>query len=90
MCLVFAYAEPLFVDPYAGCFVPPNVQMDMKQCSQPYCLATKFIDDKLLRTVNHIDGVKQVFGGNQNNGKSSSFMSVKFNRLCSHIGRLFC
>ncbi|KAG7970873.1 hypothetical protein I3843_07G107100 [Carya illinoinensis] len=52
--------EPLFVDPYAGCFVSPNVKMDMRQCSHHYCLATKFIDDKLLRTVNHIDGVNQV------------------------------
>ncbi|XP_059438931.1 O-methyltransferase 1, chloroplastic [Corylus avellana] len=52
--------EPLFVDPYAGCFVPPDVQMDMKQCSHHYCLATKYIDEKLLRTVNHIDGLKQV------------------------------
>ncbi|KAG6647897.1 hypothetical protein CIPAW_07G109800 [Carya illinoinensis] len=34
--------------------------MDMRQCSHHYCLATKFIDDKLLRTVNHIDGVNQV------------------------------
>lgn len=53
-------AEPLFVDPYAGCFVAPNAQMDMKQSSDHYCLGTKFIDDKLLRTVNHIDGLKQV------------------------------
>ncbi|KAM2672614.1 hypothetical protein EV1_008281 [Malus domestica] len=52
--------KPLFVDPYAGCFVPPNAQMDMMQCSHHYCVATKFIDDKLLRTVNHIDGLKQV------------------------------
>lgn len=55
-----AYAEPLFVDPYAGCLVPPDVQMDLKKYSHHYCLATKFIDDKLLRTVNHMDGLKQV------------------------------
>lgn len=52
--------EPLFVDPYAGCLVPPDVQMDLKKYSHHYCLATKFIDDKLLRTVNHMDGLKQV------------------------------
>ncbi|KAL5795623.1 hypothetical protein ACOSQ2_000443 [Xanthoceras sorbifolium] len=52
--------EPLFVDPYAGCFVPPEIQMDLKKHSHHYCLATKFIDDKLLRTANHIDGLKQV------------------------------
>ncbi|BBN67217.1 S-adenosyl-L-methionine-dependent methyltransferases superfamily protein, partial [Prunus dulcis] len=34
--------------------------MDMKQSSDHYCLGTKFIDDKLLRTVNHIDGLKQM------------------------------
>ncbi|KAJ8749552.1 hypothetical protein K2173_026201 [Erythroxylum novogranatense] len=52
--------EPLFVDPYAGCFVRPNMQMDLKKYSHHYCLATRFIDDKLLQTVNHIDGTKQV------------------------------
>ncbi|KDP28170.1 hypothetical protein JCGZ_13941 [Jatropha curcas] len=52
--------EPLFLDPYAGCLVDPTVQMDLKKYSHHYCLATKFIDDKLLRTVNHIDGLKQV------------------------------
>lgn len=57
---MLACAEPLFVDPYAGCFVAPNVEMAMKKYSHHYCLATKFIDDKLLRTVNHIDGLKQV------------------------------
>lgn len=34
--------------------------MDMKKPLHPYCIATKFIDDKLLRTANHIDGLKQV------------------------------
>ncbi|GLU03739.1 hypothetical protein SLE2022_209230 [Rubroshorea leprosula] len=52
--------ERLFVDPYAGCFVHPNIQTDLKKKRSHYCLATKFIDDKLLRTVNHIDGLKQV------------------------------
>ncbi|XP_015891959.2 O-methyltransferase 1, chloroplastic isoform X2 [Ziziphus jujuba] len=52
--------EPLFVDPYAGCFVSPHIQMDMRKSLHPYCIATKFVDDKLLRTVNHIDGLKQV------------------------------
>ncbi|XP_065860461.1 O-methyltransferase 1, chloroplastic [Euphorbia lathyris] len=52
--------EPLFLDPYAGCLVDPTMQMDLKKYSHHYCLATKLIDDKLLRTVNHIDGIKQV------------------------------
>lgn len=55
------FAEPLFIDPYAGCFLPPNVEKDMEQYPLHYCLATKFIDDKLLSTMNHIDGLKQVF-----------------------------
>ncbi|XP_028771101.1 uncharacterized protein LOC114728371 isoform X2 [Neltuma alba] len=52
--------HPLFVDPYADCLVPPNTSKDADQDSHPYCLATKFIDDKLLWTVSHIDGLKQV------------------------------
>ncbi|KAK9983701.1 hypothetical protein SO802_033226 [Lithocarpus litseifolius] len=52
--------DPLFLDTYAGCFVPPPVQTDIKQHSDHYCLATRFLDDALLRTVNHIDGFKQV------------------------------
>ncbi|CAN1267352.1 O-methyltransferase 1, chloroplastic [Linum perenne] len=52
--------EPLLVDPYAGCFVDPNMQMVLKKNPHPYLVATKFVDDKLLRTVHHIDGLKQV------------------------------
>ncbi|KAF8387873.1 hypothetical protein HHK36_026535 [Tetracentron sinense] len=54
--------EPLFLDPYVGSFVTPDTLMDMKQYPlisaslHPYCLATKFIDDKLLSTMNHMDG----------------------------------
>ena len=60
ICSDSCIVEPLFVDPYAGCLVHPDVQMDLKECSHQYCLATKFIDDKLLSAVNHIDGLKQV------------------------------
>ncbi|EOX95103.1 S-adenosyl-L-methionine-dependent methyltransferases superfamily protein [Theobroma cacao] len=54
--------EPLFVDLYAGCFaqVPSHTRIDLKKRLQHYCIATKFIDDKLLRAVNHMDGLKQV------------------------------
>ncbi|XP_057963908.1 O-methyltransferase 1, chloroplastic isoform X2 [Malania oleifera] len=52
--------EPLFLDPYAGCFVPPDIEMDLEHYPYNYCLATRFIDDKLLSTMNHIDGLKQV------------------------------
>ncbi|XP_021280859.1 uncharacterized protein LOC110414120 isoform X2 [Herrania umbratica] len=54
--------EPLFVDLYAGCFaqVPSHTRIDLKKRLEHYCIATKFIDDKLLRAVNHMDGLKQV------------------------------
>ncbi|KAI3975743.1 hypothetical protein MKX01_023169 [Papaver californicum] len=56
--------EPLFVDPYAGCFVTENdVQRDVDQYSSAashYCLATKFIDDKLLDTMTKMDELRQV------------------------------
>ncbi|XP_052112970.1 O-methyltransferase 1, chloroplastic isoform X2 [Arachis duranensis] len=52
--------DPLFVDQYASCLVPQNFHKEKLQDLNPYCLATKFIDDKLLHTVNLIDGVKQV------------------------------
>ncbi|KAK9129250.1 hypothetical protein Sjap_009737 [Stephania japonica] len=59
--------EPLFLDPYAGCFVPLDVQKALKHQNQPetssahfYCVATKFIDDQLIGIANRMDGVKQV------------------------------
>ncbi|KAK7396899.1 hypothetical protein VNO78_18061 [Psophocarpus tetragonolobus] len=52
--------EPLFLDPYAACFVPHNTPKDVIQDVHPYCLATKFIDDKLLGTVSLTDGLKQL------------------------------
>lgn len=58
---------PLFLDPYAGCLIPPFTNKDMKQYQPPttpschYCIATKFIDDKLLSTLNHMEGLRQVF-----------------------------
>lgn len=52
--------DPLFIDPYVGCLVPPGVQVNMKQHPRKHCLATKFIDDKLLTAINHTDGLRQV------------------------------
>ncbi|KAL2540484.1 S-adenosyl-L-methionine-dependent methyltransferase superfamily protein [Abeliophyllum distichum] len=52
--------DPLFIDPYVGCLVPPDFQVNMKQHPHKHCLATKFIDDKLLTTMNHTDGLRQV------------------------------
>ncbi|KAG2331266.1 hypothetical protein Bca4012_019156 [Brassica carinata] len=53
--------EPLFIDPYAACFLPPSTNKELNIPEQQhYCLATKFIDDKLLQTAKRIDGLKQV------------------------------
>ncbi|KAK2965171.1 hypothetical protein RJ640_019926 [Escallonia rubra] len=55
--------EPLLVDPYAGCFVPHSVEVDEVHAELPphqYCLATRFIDDKLLAATKEIEGLKQV------------------------------
>ncbi|XP_058083658.1 O-methyltransferase 1, chloroplastic isoform X1 [Magnolia sinica] len=58
--------DPLFIDPYVSCFIPPSSGKNTKQISAStaspchYCLATKFIDDKLLSTANHMDGVRQI------------------------------
>ncbi|KAH7837103.1 hypothetical protein Vadar_009547 [Vaccinium darrowii] len=56
---ILAFADPLFVDQYAGCFVPDNIPMDMGHYPHHYCLATKFVDDKLLTTLNNRDGLRQ-------------------------------
>ncbi|KAI7753881.1 hypothetical protein M8C21_023555 [Ambrosia artemisiifolia] len=54
--------EPLFVDPYAGCFAPPNLDLDEKldQKLHCYCIGTRFIDDQLLSVTKGDDGAKQV------------------------------
>lgn len=57
---MLALADPLFVDQYAGCFVPDNIPTDMGHYPRHYCLATKFVDDKLLTTLNNKDGLRQV------------------------------
>ncbi|MCL7044259.1 hypothetical protein MKW94_015039, partial [Papaver nudicaule] len=57
--------DPLFVDPYAGCFVTEcnivqrdNVE-EYSASASHYCLATKFIDDKLLDTMTNRDELRQ-------------------------------
>ncbi|KAL6957901.1 hypothetical protein U1Q18_034336 [Sarracenia purpurea var. burkii] len=53
--------DPLFFDQYAGCFLPrDDLPMHTEYYPCHYCLATKFIDDKLLTTMNNVDGLKQV------------------------------
>lgn len=51
--------DPLLIDPYVGCLLPSSSLEDMDQQLHPYCLATKFIDDKLLETTQSTDGLKQ-------------------------------
>lgn len=54
-------AEPLFIDPYSACFGPTTeLDAEHQHHHNHYCLATKFIDDRLLAVVKNIDGVKQV------------------------------
>lgn len=62
--------DPLFIDPYAGCFLSSvSSQNDgREQCptttaaSSPcyYSLTTKFIDDKLLSLMNSSDELRQM------------------------------
>lgn len=52
--------DPLFIDQYAGCFASKDIQIDVEHHSNHHCLTTKFIDDKLLNTVNKMEGPKQV------------------------------
>uniref|UniRef100_A0A7N0TAB3 S-adenosyl-L-methionine-dependent methyltransferase n=1 Tax=Kalanchoe fedtschenkoi TaxID=63787 RepID=A0A7N0TAB3_KALFE len=51
---------PLFVDPYAAAFTSSNGQSDREHEPHPYCLATKFVDDRLAEAMKNNDGLKQV------------------------------
>ncbi|KAK1420474.1 hypothetical protein QVD17_22100 [Tagetes erecta] len=55
-------SEPLFVDPYAGCFAPPELELNenLSQNLHHYCIGTRFIDDQLLSATKGVDGAKQV------------------------------
>lgn len=61
-------SEPLFHDPYAGCFVElelyKEISLDIQNVSTSslnyYCLATRFIDDKLLGNVNMHSSIRQI------------------------------
>ncbi|KMT06060.1 hypothetical protein BVRB_7g163850 [Beta vulgaris subsp. vulgaris] len=52
--------DPLFHDPYVACLVPANTPVYIKQHTHPYCVATRFIDDKLLQALRDTDELKQV------------------------------
>ncbi|ONK78679.1 uncharacterized protein A4U43_C02F21310 [Asparagus officinalis] len=63
-------SDPLFIDPYAGCFLSSiSSQKEIKEqypittcASSPcyYSLTTKFIDDKLLSLITSSDELKQI------------------------------
>ncbi|CAA2967714.1 S-adenosyl-L-methionine-dependent methyltransferase MSMEG_1480 MSMEI_1444 isoform X3 [Olea europaea subsp. europaea] len=55
-----AFEDPLFIDPDVGCLVPPDFHVKMMQHPHKHCLATRFIDDKLLTIMNKTDGLRQV------------------------------
>ncbi|KAI3741790.1 hypothetical protein L1987_59467 [Smallanthus sonchifolius] len=54
--------DPLFIDPYAGCFAPPDLELDtnLDQKLHCYCIGTRYIDDQLLGATKGVDGAKQV------------------------------
>ncbi|KAH9608933.1 hypothetical protein KSS87_002792 [Heliosperma pusillum] len=52
--------EPLFHDPYVACFVSPSTSINDNQSTHPYCLATRFLDEKLLQILGDTDELKQV------------------------------
>lgn len=56
----FCLADPLFTDPYIRCLLPSDIQMDVVQSLHKHCLATKYIDDKVLRVIEKTDGLNQV------------------------------
>lgn len=53
-------ADPLFVDPYVECLLPPGIQLDVNGSLHHHCLATRFIDDKLRDSMKNDDGLRQV------------------------------
>ncbi|KAH9305655.1 hypothetical protein KI387_010059, partial [Taxus chinensis] len=61
-------SEPLFHDPFAGCFIESdlykgissNIKCSTTRSLNHYCLATRFIDDKLLGAVNADDAPRQI------------------------------
>ncbi|XP_042047746.1 O-methyltransferase 1, chloroplastic-like isoform X1 [Salvia splendens] len=51
---------PLFTDPYIRCLLPLDIEMDVNQSLHKHCLATKFIDDKLITSMQKDDGLRQI------------------------------
>ncbi|KAG6426850.1 hypothetical protein SASPL_111085 [Salvia splendens] len=52
--------DPLFTDPYIRCLLPLDIEMDVNQNLHKHCLATKFIDDKLIASMQKDDGLRQI------------------------------
>ncbi|GER34702.1 S-adenosyl-L-methionine-dependentmethyltransferases superfamily protein [Striga asiatica] len=55
-----ACLHPMFTDPYIRCLLPPIIETEQAQILNKHCLATKFIDDKLVKTMQKIDAFRQV------------------------------
>ncbi|XP_075490182.1 O-methyltransferase 1, chloroplastic isoform X2 [Primulina tabacum] len=53
-------ADPLFVDPYIECLSPPDILADANCGLHKHCLATKFIDDKLVNVMRTNEELRQV------------------------------
>ncbi|XP_068664131.1 O-methyltransferase 1, chloroplastic [Aristolochia californica] len=53
-------SDPLFHDPYARYFALEFQHKSMEESTNRFCLATKFIDDKLLTTMNEMEELRQV------------------------------
>ncbi|KAH6755497.1 hypothetical protein C2S52_023260 [Perilla frutescens var. hirtella] len=56
-----ASLHPLFMDPYIRCLLPLDIPINvMNEGSHKHCIATKFIDDKLINTLQKNDGLRQI------------------------------
>ncbi|KAG9443820.1 hypothetical protein H6P81_015160 [Aristolochia fimbriata] len=53
-------SDPLFHDPHAGCFALASQDESMGESPSHFCLATKYIDDKLLSAMNQMEELRQV------------------------------
>lgn len=53
--------DPLFIDPYVGCFLKSSEEAAEDECSNCYGLGTRYIDDMVVDVLSRNDDVRQVF-----------------------------
>lgn len=53
--------DPLFIDPYVGCFLKSPEEAVEDECSNYYGLATRYIDDLVVDVMSRNGDVRQVF-----------------------------